>query len=52
LIGATEVPLNTAVLAGEVIQLARRIVDGTNVNVLADVAAAAIAARAALEVWR
>lgn len=50
LVGATEVPLNTAVLAGEVIQLARRIVDGTNVNVLADVAAAAIAARAALEV--
>lgn len=48
--GATEVPLNTAVLAGEVIQLARRIVDGTNVNVRADVAAAAIAARAALEV--
>ena len=50
LVGATEVPLNTAVLAGEVIQLARRIVDGTNVNVLAEVAAAAIAARAALEV--
>jgi methenyltetrahydrofolate cyclohydrolase len=50
LVGASEVPLNTAVLAGEVVQLARRIVDGTNVNVLADVAAAAIAARAALEV--
>jgi formiminotetrahydrofolate cyclodeaminase len=50
LVGATEVPLNTAVLAGEVIKLARRIADGTNVNVLADVAAAAIAARAALEV--
>jgi formiminotetrahydrofolate cyclodeaminase len=50
LVGATEVPLNTAILAGEVIQLARRIVDGTNVNVRADVAAAAIAARAALEV--
>jgi len=50
LVGATEVPLNTAILAGDVIQLARRIVDGTNVNVLADVAAAAIAARAALEV--
>jgi formiminotetrahydrofolate cyclodeaminase len=50
LVGATEVPLNTAVLAGEVLQLARRILDGTNVNVLADVVAAAIAARAALEV--
>jgi methenyltetrahydrofolate cyclohydrolase len=49
LVGATEVPLNTAVLAGEVIQLARRIVDGANVNVLADVAAAAFSARAALE---
>ena len=50
LVGATEVPLNTAVLAGEVIQLASRIVDGANVNVLADVAAAVVAARAALEV--
>jgi formiminotetrahydrofolate cyclodeaminase len=50
LVGATEVPLTTAVLAGEVLQLARRILDGTNVNVLADLAAAAIAARAALEV--
>jgi formiminotetrahydrofolate cyclodeaminase len=50
LVGATEVPLHTAVLAGEVVQLARRILDGTNVNVRADVAAAAIAGRAALEV--
>ena len=49
LIGATEVPLETAALAGEVIQLAGRIVDGANVNALADVAAAAAAARAALE---
>lgn len=49
-VGATEVPLNTAVLAGDVIQLARRIVDGANVNVLADVAAAAVSARAALDV--
>jgi methenyltetrahydrofolate cyclohydrolase len=49
LVGATEVPLNTAVLAGDVIQLARRIVDGANVNVLADVAAAVVSARAALE---
>ena len=39
LVGATEVLLNTAALAGDVIQLARRIVDGANVNVLADVAA-------------
>ena len=50
LVGATEVPLDTAVLAGELIRLAERIVGGANVNVLADVAAAAIAARAALEV--
>ena len=50
LVGATEVAMNIAVLAGEVIQLVRRIADGTNVNVLADVAAAAVSARAALEV--
>jgi formiminotetrahydrofolate cyclodeaminase len=50
LVGATEVALNTAVLAGEVIRLVRRIADGTNANVLADVAAAAVSARAALEV--
>lgn len=49
LIGATEVPLETAALAGEVVQLAGRIVDGANVNALADIAAAAAAARAALE---
>jgi formiminotetrahydrofolate cyclodeaminase len=49
LVGATVVPLNTAALAGDVIQLARRIVDGANVNVLADLAAAVVAARAALE---
>jgi formiminotetrahydrofolate cyclodeaminase len=50
LAGATEVPLQTAVLAGDVVRLARRILDGANVNVRADVAAAAIAGRAALEV--
>jgi formiminotetrahydrofolate cyclodeaminase len=50
LVGAAEVALNTVVLAGEVIQLVRRIADCTNVNVLADVAAAAVSARAALEV--
>jgi formiminotetrahydrofolate cyclodeaminase len=49
LIGATEVPLETAALAGEVVRLAGRIVDGANVNALADIAAAAAAARAALE---
>jgi len=49
LIGATEVPLETAALAAEVVQLAGRIVDGANVNALADIAAAAAAARAALE---
>ncbi|MGH7400692.1 MAG: cyclodeaminase/cyclohydrolase family protein [Candidatus Rokuibacteriota bacterium] len=49
LVRATEVPLDTAALAGDVIQLARRIVDGANVAALADVAAAALSARAALE---
>ena len=49
LIGATEVPLQTAALAGEVVQLAGRIADGANVHALADVAAAAASARAALE---
>ncbi len=49
LIGATEVPLETAALAGEVVQLAGRIVDGANVNALADIAATVAAARAALE---
>ncbi len=49
MVGATEVPLNTAIVAGEIIRLARRIVDVANANVLADIAAATIAARAALE---
>lgn len=49
LVGATEVPLNTAIVAGEIIRLVRRIVDGANANVLADIAAATISARAALE---
>jgi methenyltetrahydrofolate cyclohydrolase len=49
MVGATEVPLNTALVAGEIIRLARRIVDGANANVLADIAAATIAARAALD---
>ena len=49
MVEATEVPLNTALVAGEIIRLARRIVDGANANVLADIAAATISARAALE---
>jgi formiminotetrahydrofolate cyclodeaminase len=49
LVGAAEVPLRTAALAGEVIRLTGRIVDGANVNVLCDVAVAAASARSALE---
>ena len=49
LLGATEIPLDTAILAGEVIRLAGRIVDRANVTVLGDVAAAALSGRAALE---
>jgi len=49
LIRATEVPLETAAVAGEVIELAVRITDGANVNARADIAAAAASARAALE---
>jgi formiminotetrahydrofolate cyclodeaminase len=47
--GAADVPLRTAALAAEVIGLAGRILDGANVNVLSDVAAAASSARAGLE---
>jgi formiminotetrahydrofolate cyclodeaminase len=49
LVIATEVPLDTAMVAADVIQLTRRIVDRANVNVLADLAAATASARAALE---
>src|SRR5207244_7025144 len=49
LVVATEVPLGTAMVAADVIQLTRRIVDRANVNVLADLAAATASARAALE---
>jgi methenyltetrahydrofolate cyclohydrolase len=49
LVGAADVPLQTAALAAEVIELAERIVDGANVNVLSDVAVAAASARAALD---
>lgn len=49
LLGAADVPLRTAELAAEVVELAGRILDGANVNVLSDVAVAASSARAALE---
>ena len=49
LVAATEVPLETAMVAAEIIQLAGRLVDRANINVLADVAAATVSARAALE---
>jgi len=49
LVVATDVPLDTAMVAFEIIQLTQKIVDGTNVNVLADLAAATASARAALE---
>jgi formiminotetrahydrofolate cyclodeaminase len=46
---AAEVPLRTAALAGEILELARRIRTGANVNVLSDVAVAAVSARAAMQ---
>lgn len=49
LIGAADVPLRTAAVAASVIDLAGRIMDGANVNVLSDVAVAAASARAALD---
>lgn len=49
LVAAAEVPLRTAALAGEVLELARRIRAGANVNVLSDVAVAAVSARAAMQ---
>jgi formiminotetrahydrofolate cyclodeaminase len=49
LVAATEVPLETAIVASNVIQLAGRLVDRANINALADVAAATVSARAALE---
>ena len=49
LVRAAEVPLRTAALAGEVLGLARRIRPGANVNVLSDVAVAAVSARAAMQ---
>lgn len=52
LVGAAEVPLLTAERAVEVIDLAGRILDGANVNVVSDVAVAATSARAALQAAR
>jgi methenyltetrahydrofolate cyclohydrolase len=49
LVAATEVPLETASVASDVIRLAGRLVDRANINALADVAAATLSARAALE---
>jgi len=49
LLGAAEVPLRTAAVAAEIIELTGRILAGANVNVISDVAVAASAARAALE---
>jgi formiminotetrahydrofolate cyclodeaminase len=46
--GATDVPLRTAAAAAEVVGLCRRILPGSNVNVISDVAVAAASARAAL----
>ena len=47
--GAAVVPLKTAERAVEVIELAERILDGANVNVVSDVAVAASSARAAVQ---
>jgi len=49
LAAAADVPLRVAALAAAVIRLAADIVDRSNVNVLSDVAVAAVTARAALE---
>ncbi len=46
---AADVPLQTAQVAAGVVDLAGRILDGANRNVLSDVAVAAAAARAGLE---
>jgi methenyltetrahydrofolate cyclohydrolase len=49
LTGAADVPLRTAAVAAEIIEVAGGILDGANVNVLSDVGVAAASARAALE---
>ncbi len=49
LVGAADVPLRTAELAAAVVRMSGEILDGSNVNVLSDVAVAAASARAALQ---
>jgi formiminotetrahydrofolate cyclodeaminase len=49
LVTAADVPRRTAQAAAEVVALAASIVDGSNPNVVSDLAAAAAAARAALD---
>jgi formiminotetrahydrofolate cyclodeaminase len=49
LVGAAGVPLRTSAVAAAIIGLAERILAGSNVNVLSDVAVAASSARAALD---
>ena len=49
LVGAAEVPLRTAAVAAAVIDLAGKIIDKSNPNVISDVAVAATSARAALD---
>jgi formiminotetrahydrofolate cyclodeaminase len=49
LIGAADVPLQVAAVAARLVDLAGRIFDGANRNVLSDVAVAAASARAALD---
>jgi formiminotetrahydrofolate cyclodeaminase len=49
LIGAVETPMLVAELSGEVIDLARQVLPGANVNLISDLAVAASIARAALE---
>ena len=48
LVRAAEVPLSTAGLAAQVVQLCQRVLPGANVNVISDVAVAAASARAGL----
>ncbi|MFJ4098481.1 cyclodeaminase/cyclohydrolase family protein [Amycolatopsis japonica] len=49
LVGAAEVPLRTAALAAEVIDVAASILEGANTNVISDIAVAASSAKSALE---
>ncbi|GAB3223300.1 cyclodeaminase/cyclohydrolase family protein [Glycomyces halotolerans] len=49
LVEAAEVPLAAAKVAAEVIRLSGRVLDGSNPNVLSDVAVAASSAKSALE---